>query len=191
MSVPDEKRLLEECRRGDAAALRRLVDEHYDPLYRFLWRMTSSPDTAQELTQEAFVRALERLGSFDGRAKFSTWLHTIAINLWRDNRRRQPREALALEEAHDVQAATRCDQEALARLERREVREAVERLPEAQRMAVTLFYYQGMSYGEIAAVCGCPIGTVGSWLHHGVRSLRRMLAEPSPGRPVNIVAQEC
>src|SRR5207249_5339492 len=131
---------LEECRRGDAAALRQLVDEHYDPLYRFLWRMTSSPETAQELTQEAFVRALERLGSFDGRAKFSTWLHTIAINLWRDNRRRLPREpSVPLEEVAEPDTGIGCEREALANLEKHEVRVAVEQLPEAQRVAILLF----------------------------------------------------
>ena len=119
MSNREESLLLEACRRGDETALGRLVDAHYEPLYRFLWRLTSSQELAQELTQDAFVRALERLASFDGRAKFSTWLHTIAINLWRDNRRRQPKDPpLSLDELGDPAAASRPDQEALAHLER-------------------------------------------------------------------------
>src|SRR5205823_13017 len=132
------------------------------------------PELAAELTQDAFVRVLERLRTFDGRAKFSTWLHTIAINLWRDNRRRLPREPnVPLEEVAEPDAGIGCEREALANLERHEVRVAVEQLPEAQRVAILLFYYQGMSYAEIAAVCDCPVGTVGSWIHHGVRSLRK------------------
>ncbi len=188
----DERELLEACRRGDSASLRLLVDRHYEPLYRFLWRLTASPDTAQELTQEAFVRALERIRSFDGRARFSTWLHTIGINLWRDAKRRLPREpVVSLDEARAVEAGPRCDEEALDRLERQEVRRAVEQLPEQQRLAVTLFYYQGMSYAEIARVCDCPVGTVGSWLHHGVRSLRKILQEPAGERRHGPVAQGC
>ena len=175
---PEERSLLEACRREDPEALRRLVDTQYEPLYRFLWRLTSSRETAAELTQEAFIRALERLDSFDGRARFSTWLHAIALNLWRDSRRRQARQIEAAEEqARTAAGAVDSEQEALARLERHEVRRAVERLPEAQRVAILLFYYQGMSYQEIARTCDCPVGTVGSSIHHGVRSLRRMLGE--------------
>ena len=74
------------------------MDTHYELLYRFLWRLTASPEAAAELTQDAFVRALERLDSFDGRARFSTWLHAIALNVWRDSRRRQARQIEAAEE---------------------------------------------------------------------------------------------
>src|SRR5439155_13415111 len=130
------------------------------PLYRFLWRLTSSQEMAAELTQEAFLRALERLGSFDGRAHFSTWLHAIALNVWRDSRRRQARQIEAADEqARTPAVAVDSEQEALARLERHEVRRAVERLPEAQRVAILLFFYQGMSYQEIARICDCPVGT--------------------------------
>jgi RNA polymerase sigma-70 factor (ECF subfamily) len=173
-----ERQLLEACRRGDAEALRQLVETHYDPLYRFLWRLTGSREAAAELTQEAFVRALERIESFDGRSRFSTWLHAVALNAWKDARRRLSREADASAEQPPADTvAPDSEREALARLERHEVRQAVERLPEAQRVAILLFYYQGMSYQEIAHVCDCPVGTVGSWIHHGVRSLRRMLVE--------------
>jgi RNA polymerase sigma-70 factor (ECF subfamily) len=172
----EERRLLDACRYGDPGALRQLVDAHYDPLYRFLWRLTASPEAAEELTQETFVRALERLRTFDGRARFSTWLHAIALNLWRDARRRAPREtAVPLHEALADAEAPSSEEQALAHLEQEEVRRAVERLPEAQRMAILLFYYQGMSYGEIAGICRCSTGTVGSWIHHGIRALRRVL----------------
>jgi RNA polymerase sigma-70 factor (ECF subfamily) len=187
-----DRDLLKACQRGDAGALSRLVDQHYDPLYRFLWRLCGSPEAASELTQDAFVRALERIHSFDGRARFSTWLHAIAINLWRDSRRRQPREpAVSLEELGDPEAGARCDQEAIARLERREVRQAVERLPEAQRVAVLLFYYQGLSYAEIARLCDAPVGTVGSWIHHGIRALRKALGEPAAPRRTDVVPRGC
>src|SRR5438445_7895065 len=182
---PEERSLLAACRREDPEALRRLVDTHYELLYRFLWRLTASPEAAAELTQDAFVRALERLDSFDGRARFSTWLHAIALNLWRDSRRRQARQIEAVEaQARTAAVAIDSEQEALARLERHEVRRAVERLPEAQRVAILLFYYQGMSYQEIARICDCPVGTVGSWIHHGVHALRQMLgAVPEEDAP--------
>src|SRR5438132_1341104 len=123
----EERKLLEACRRGDPEALRRLVDAHYDPLYRFLWRLTASAETAAELTQETFVRALERLRMFDGRSRFATWLHAIALNLWRDARRRAPREHPApFDEALALPEGPSSEEQALAHLEREEVRRAVE-----------------------------------------------------------------
>src|SRR5438094_10087031 len=126
VSDREEQELLAASRRGDAAALQRLVDAHYDPLYRFLWRLTGSPEAAAELTQEAFVRALERLRSFRGAARFSTWLHTVALNLWRDAARRRRWESdAAIEEAPAAGSGAGGEQEALARLEQHEVRQAV------------------------------------------------------------------
>jgi RNA polymerase sigma-70 factor (ECF subfamily) len=188
----EEQQLLEACRRGDPEALSRLVDAHYDALYRFLWRLTASPEAAADLTQEVFVRALARLGSFDGRARFSTWLQVVAVNLWKNTRRRSLPEPWLLPE--ELPAAGRepsCEQEALARLERREVWQAVERLPAMQRLAILLFYYEEMSYREIAALCNCPVGTVGSWIHHGIRALRRTLGEPEADCPPERLPGPC
>jgi RNA polymerase sigma-70 factor (ECF subfamily) len=184
LSDTQERELLAACRQGDPAALRQLVDAHYEPLYRFLWRLTASSDAASELTQETFVRALLRLDSFNGRSRFSTWLHAIALNLWKDARRAGARESeILLDNASIAADAPAGEPEALASLERHEVRDAVERLPERQRLAILLFYYQGMSYKEIASLRGCPMGTVGSWIHHGVRALKRRLA-PAEADPV-------
>jgi RNA polymerase sigma-70 factor (ECF subfamily) len=172
-----ERALLDACRRGDPDALSRLVEEQYDPLYRFLWRLTGSSDLAAELTQEAFVRALERLPSFAGRSRFSTWLHSIALNLWKDHCRKQPRESVCTLEAEGVGG----EPEALALLERSEVRRAVQRLPEAQRVAILLFYFEELSHREIAQICGCPVGTIGTRHFHGLRTLRRLLGGSPPG----------
>jgi RNA polymerase sigma-70 factor (ECF subfamily) len=156
------------------------VEAHYDPLYRFLWRLTTSSEAAADLTQEAFVRALARLQTFDGRARFSTWLQAIAVNLWKDARRR--RAPVPLPDDAPARGGDRhCEQEALARLQQHEVRRALDRLPEAQRIAILLFYVEEMSYKEIAHLCGCPVGTVGSWIHHGLRALRRALGQPEDG----------
>jgi len=103
----------------------------------------------------------------------------VALNLWRDAARRRRWESdAAIEEAPAAGSGAGSEQEALARLEQHEVRQAVERLPEPQRVAILLFYYEGMSHQEIARICGCPVGTVGTRVFHGLRALRRMLREP-------------
>jgi RNA polymerase sigma-70 factor (ECF subfamily) len=176
LSSEEEREIVRAWRKGDSGALRRLVDSSYEPLHRFLWRLTGSKEAAADLTQEVFVRALSRVDSFDGRSRFSTWLHAIAINLWKDEGRHVARERAGIANSEpNGGTMPDCQDQALARLQGDEVRRAVERLPEAQRIATLLFYYEGMSYKEIAQVCGVSVGTVGSWIHHGIRGLRRML----------------
>jgi RNA polymerase sigma-70 factor, ECF subfamily len=179
LSSEEEREIVLAWREGDPGALRRLVDSSYEPLYRFLWRLTGSTETADDLTQETFVRALARVDSFDGRARFSTWLHAIAINLWKDEGRRAAREraGVTTNQPNDGEMLD-CQSQALARLERDQVRSAVEQLPDAQRIATLLYYYEGMTYKEIAQVCGVSVGTVGSWIYHGIRGLRRLLDAP-------------
>jgi RNA polymerase sigma-70 factor (ECF subfamily) len=168
--LAEDREFWQACRRRDRNALGRLVDTQYDRLYGFLLRLTGAPELAAELTQEAFVRALERLDSWDGRARFSTWLHAIALNLWRDAGRRAARERAAQER---VTVGYEAEPWSLsARLEAEEVRQAVARLPEGPRVAILLYYYQEMSYQEIAHVCRRPVGTVASWIHRGLRTLR-------------------
>jgi RNA polymerase sigma-70 factor (ECF subfamily) len=176
LSSEEEREIVRAWRKGDPAAPRRLVDSYYEPLYRFLWRLTGSKEASADLTQEVFVRALSRVDSFDGRSRFSTWLHAIAINLWKDEQRRALREKSGVTRVEPSGGPIPdCQDQALARLQGDEVRRCVERLPEAQRIATLLFYYEGMSYKEIGQVCGVSVGTVGSWIYHGIRGLRRML----------------
>ena len=87
----DESKLIEASLSGDPEAYAALVSPHQRMIRAVTFRMTGSPDDAEELAQDAFVRAYRHLGSFNGRSKFSTWLCKIAINLCLDWRRRESR----------------------------------------------------------------------------------------------------
>src|SRR6059058_4440339 len=94
--VSDED-LLRLCARGDSAALEELVRRYQAPLYRFLARMTGSPEDAEEAAQDVFVRAWQHAGRFQYRARVATWLYRIAVNIARDahsRRQSRPQEAM-------------------------------------------------------------------------------------------------
>jgi RNA polymerase sigma-70 factor (ECF subfamily) len=89
--LDDESQLIAQSRSGDAEAYARLVQQYQKMIRAVTFRMTGSPDDAEELAQDAFLRAYQQLGTFCGSSKFSTWLCRIAINLSLDWRRRESR----------------------------------------------------------------------------------------------------
>lgn len=155
-----------------------LIVSHQANLYAFLYRMCGDADTAEDLMQETFVRALRASHRYRPTARVSTWLFSIAANILRDRWRRQavrgapvPLDDLALA------APETTEEQALAGISHERVRAALVRLPLEQRSAVVLRYYHDLSYEEIAQALACPIGTVRSRLHGGMARLRSMLAE--------------
>ena len=186
MSDADERELLAACRRGEPASLRRLVDRHYEPLHRFLWRLTASPETAEELTQEAFVRALERIDRFDGRARFSTWLVRIALNeaLMKLRKRRTGRQ-VSLDELLETddqslkrETTDRHDdpEQRYARTELEEsLRQAIAHLDEPSRAVLMLRDVENLSTRETGAMLGLSITTVKTRLRRARLDVRQKL----------------
>lgn len=180
----DDQVLVAAIQRGDHDALDALVLRYHGPLCLFLERMLGDPETAADVTQETFLRMIRALPRYQPRAKFSTWLYTIATNLARD-RLRRGRTRLDHERPLDdpereddlAEPEVGVADQALGRVQREEIRKALADLSADHRTVILLHYFQGLSYKEIAAVCGCTTGTVGSRLHYAVRHLRRRLGE--------------
>jgi RNA polymerase sigma-70 factor, ECF subfamily len=177
----DEK-IVELCARGDARAFELLVETYGRRLYSFLFRMTADHAAADEVLQETFVKAAERIGSFRRGADFRGWLYRIAYNecidYLRSERRRSGRERLyAARRAVAGPQHTGTEEAALAREQAGRIREMLLALPEGQRTAICLFAVEGFSIREIAAVTGCAKGTVMSHLHRARRALRERLAK--------------
>jgi RNA polymerase sigma-70 factor (ECF subfamily) len=161
------------AQRGDAAAFRELVDRHRDRIYGLALRMVRSADDAEEVAQDAFMRAWRALPGFRGEAAFGTWLYRIAVRLAVDRAarlgRRRGREA-AVDRPEAFEAAVAEDsghQDAAARLE-----ELMERLSMAQRAVVTLYYYRDRSVEDVAGLLGMPENTVKTHLSRARAALR-------------------
>lgn len=170
----DPEGLVFRARNGDTRAFERLYRENVDHVHALCLRMTADADRAEELTQEAFVRAWQRLDSFRGDSRFSTWLHRLAANVvkeaWRSSKRRESRNEVAadlmgLHEHHGDGVP-----EARIALER-----AVARLPDGARMVFVLYDVEGYKHREIAEMTGTAVGTVKAQLHRARRLLREEL----------------
>ena len=165
---------MERARRGDRDAFRRLVDAHRDRAYGLALRVLRSPADAEEVAQDALVRAWLALPGFRGEARFGTWLYAIVARRALDRaavlRRRRGREAVLDEAAHALQGERGPDA-GRARLALRMER-AMERLTDAQRAVVTLYYYEDRSVDEVAKALALPTGTVKTHLSRARAALR-------------------
>jgi len=185
-----EEQFLEKLRRGDAMAYERLVGEHSADVYALLYRLTSDPEEARDLTQETFLRAFQSIDRFRGDASLRTWIYRIAINQarnrWRWWRRRRRELTVSLDATDNYQerplAATlpsenspTPEQEALARERETQLHEALNGLRRTYREAVVLRDVEGFSYEEIAQTLQISIGTVKSRISRGRLELRKQL----------------
>jgi RNA polymerase sigma-70 factor (ECF subfamily) len=174
-----EHRLVDQAKRGDSQALRELIDAHKDRLFAFLWRIIRNHHDAEELCQEAFLKAFSSLDSFSSEYRFSTWLFTIGYRLCLNAMRRK--KALSGEVDFSIFSAAEpgADEETAQSEEARRLKEMVwgqvDRLSPPQRAAVVLFYRHDQSCHEIAQVLQLPVATVKSHLHRARARLKEML----------------
>jgi RNA polymerase sigma-70 factor (ECF subfamily) len=174
-----DEELVERVRRGETRQYAQLVARHQDAVYSMALRFVRSSGDAEDIAQEAFLRAYRGLADFKGDARFSTWLHRITWNLcvdWARRQRKPGRAHLPMDDAREV-ADTRVDLESdlVHREERRAVREALDGLDEKYRVVVSLLYFQKLSYEEIAAVLNVPMKTVETRLYRARRLLKSRL----------------
>ncbi|MGA2640734.1 MAG: sigma-70 family RNA polymerase sigma factor [Spirochaetia bacterium] len=171
--------LIERVLRGETRFFAALVERYQDPVYGMALRFVRSASDAEDLAQEAFLRAYRGLEGFKGDARFSTWLYRITWNLctdWLRRNRKPGHPSGALDDAAGV-ADERVDLEEglLAAEERHTVRQALDRLAERYRSVLILMYYQKMSYEQIASVLEVPTKTVETRLYRARKLLRRSL----------------
>jgi RNA polymerase sigma factor (sigma-70 family) len=172
-----ESILIERARRGDRCAYESLMERHQTIAFRLAWAITGSAADAEEATQDAFLKAYDALGRFRVDRPFRPWLLRIVSNEARNRRtaaRRQAQLAIrvAEERRHD-DAVPSPEATLLGHERRREVLEAVDRLPDPQRMAVFCRYFLELSEAETAAAMGTRRGTVKSRLSRALERLER------------------
>ena len=204
-SMTDEQAMWRARSTADLHAFGLLVERWRKRIYNLCFRMTGNVHTAEDLTQEVFVRIFDRRRSFDPSHRFSSWLWRIALNLCYDELRRlQRRHEFSLDADDDTGEGTRTVRLEVidpstphARVQQQEeaelVRAALLQLPEIYRTVLVLRHYENLKLREIAEVLEIPDGTVNSRMAEGLARLTKLLepkfgiaaaaAQPAPKTP--------
>ena len=164
---------------GDDAAFEALVNRHQGGLIQFFTMLSRNGVVAEDLAQEAFIRVYNARNAYQPRAKFKTYLFSIARNLWIDYLRRAGKrageESLEALECRGLQLGH--DDPEPRPFAHRALYHAVQRLPLDQRMVLLLAQVEDMNYPEIAETLSIPVGTVKSRMFHALRKMRAFLKQ--------------
>lgn len=178
-ALTEDRGLLERVKSGDNSAAGELFEKYAPSLLRFADRLLSDRATAEEVTQEVFVKVISRAHQYDGRAEVSSWLFAIAANACRDRRRRDRRATVVPLDGLPEPAAKGegSEKRLMDRQQRDAVRRALSRLSEEQREALILARYHGMPYAEIAKVLNISVGAVKTRIFRAVETLKVHFSE--------------
>jgi RNA polymerase sigma-70 factor, ECF subfamily len=183
--------VVEQARKGSEVAYRELLTRYERPVFSLIFRMVRDRETAEDLSQETFVKVLNNLDRYSPEFKFSSWLFKIANNLTIDHLRRRRVDTISIEGAPDAItsesaratsiAVVSQDESPLEELESRELGSAIERaigkLRPEYRACILLRHVEDKSYEEIAEIVKLPLGTVKTYIHRARHELRAALDE--------------
>lgn len=183
-SILDDATLLHHITRADADALSALYDRYHRLVFSLARNVVGDQATAEEITLDVFTQVWQKVRTYRAdRAKVSTWLTSITRNRAIDELRRRgsrvEQQSVAWADLPPSAEPAVSGPEVAAELtmQRRRVRAAVAELPDAQKKALGLAYFRGLSHTEIAAALGLPLGTVKTRIRLAMRKLRRLLAD--------------
>ena len=185
---PEEMELVRRARKGDLSAYDELVRRYQERIYATVYHMTANHEDANDLAQEAFIKAFQALKSFKGGSSFYTWIYRIAVNKTinflkqRRNKVQMSLDDLDFNAEHDpdlvalISDKTPRREVGLAELQEK-LNAAMQRLSEPHRLVVTLHDVQGLSHEEIGKIMDCNIGTVRSRLFYARQQLQAYLSD--------------
>jgi RNA polymerase sigma-70 factor (ECF subfamily) len=168
---------------GDDAAFSELMRRHRQWVCALMRAFVHDPEQAEDLAQEAFCRVYRHAGDYTAQGSFMPWLKRIAVNLAKDELRKQRKASLVSLTEIEETLVTDKRSDPMAALAsgamRDELRAAIQRLPDEQRLALVMHYFGDMSLPDIAWAMQCPVGTIKSRLFYGLRRVRETLTEQS------------
>lgn len=174
MSAPQDQRDVDRVLAGDVSAFEGVVERWQGPLVNLAYRFCRDQSRAEDLAQEAFLRAFRNLSQWRRESTFSTWLFAVAVNVYRTDLSRIPRGIVSLDDIAEPAGPETHDAESQSRDEL--LRRAVAGLPPKYREAVTLFYFHEMDVPAAARTLGLPDGTLKARLSRARDLLRNRLS---------------
>jgi RNA polymerase sigma-70 factor (ECF subfamily) len=185
-NIPPSEDLMARIARGDDDAFEILVDRHQTSVLNLIYRFIEDKTQAKDLAQEVFLRVWQSARSYEPKAKFTTWLYRITANLCfnelKSARRKKWFQFLRSDTDHEAQTEedfpdrSPSPEDLLIAKERsHQINDALQSLPDNQRMALVLKRYDDLSYAEIAQIVGCSVSAVESLLVRAKRTLQEKL----------------
>jgi RNA polymerase sigma-70 factor (ECF subfamily) len=181
---PSDAELAGQALAGSESAFRELVARYAAVTVNFIARMVHDRALAEDLAQDAFIRAFQRLSGYDPQRKFSSWFFQVAHNVTIDHLRRKKLQTVSLdqlvEHGHPGTVDDHAGSSPAAQAEAGALASALElalaRIRPEHRAAIVLHYQEGFGHSEISSILGVPIGTVKTYLHRGRKELARLLS---------------
>ncbi len=170
-NLKTDMQLIEEVRQGQRASYSELVKRHQRGLLRLSMRFMKDMDVAQDVVQDAFIKAYEKLNLFEGRSSFKSWIYQIAVNTARNKLRENRYEFTNIDDVHLSVSAT-AESGLVHRAVGEIIQSEVDRLPFKQKTALVLRVYEDMSFAEIAEVMECPYDTAKANYRHALLKLK-------------------
>lgn len=166
-----DKLHIDEVKKGNTSSFSELVRKHQKMMVRVALRLTRDLELAEDIVQEAFIKAYQKIETFEGRSSFRSWMYQITLNTARNKLRTLKKDKV---DVSQVQIAVNAlAEKALLNDNINDVIKAeVDELPERQRLAVSLRVFDEMSFKEIAEVMDCPYDTAKANYRHGLLKLR-------------------
>ena len=181
MNKPDDIYYIEAVRKGNVQAFSFLVEKYQKLVYTLALKLLKKPEEAEEMAQDTFIKAFQKLDSYEGKSKFSTWLYSITYNACISELRKRRIEFKSLDDRqisdqdeqkmHDYYRETRKeDQEKYLNL-------ALAKLPEDDQVLVTLYYYENQSMDEISQITGLTVSNIKVKIHRARKKMYELLHE--------------
>ncbi len=163
---------------GDRLAFEKLYRQHLQRIHALCWRMCGGVESlADEMTQEAFVRAWQKLGSFKMQSRFGTWMHRVAVNVVLSDRRIRLRTMQREQSLEVVKVEPTTAGDASSSSETRDLESAIAALPERARSVLVLHDIEGYRHSDIAEMTGMAVGSSKAQLHRARKLVRARLGE--------------
>jgi len=178
----DEKKLIHLAQlQGNSVAFAELVKKHQANVRSFLLRLCKNYDVADDLAQETFVTAFEKLRSYQGTGSFAGWLFRIGYNCFLQRMRRNKRYQQVVAEYGDIIQSNNSRYESIS-AEQIDLEQAMLKLSVSESAAISLCHSYGFSHSEVAAILNTPLGTVKSNIKRGKEKLKELLLGDSKGK---------
>ena len=166
--------LIQDVKNGDKKSFEVLVQRHEKFLMKSIVRMTRDLDAAEDIVQDTFIKAYKRLSLFEGRSSFRSWLYQIGLNTARNRFRKHSRETVGTDN-YDIAVDAQVENHIIELDVRGILQAEIAKLPERQKMALSLRIFEDLSFKEIADIMECPYDTAKANYRHALLKLKERL----------------